>query len=65
MRLWNDKFYERDIWFAGTCLGVFALASKWSDDPRVLPSGEEKLQGKDLDWRRSGFHYCKALLGAS
>jgi hypothetical protein len=62
-----DKFYENDIWFACLCMSVFALASRYTDDARVLldesvesPIGEHSEQSR---WQTAGFKYYFSTLG--
>jgi hypothetical protein len=68
MRQYAARVYEEDYWFAAICLLIFAVASRWSDDPRVLPNidPEADPSGKgtqDRDWRRSGYTWFRLALG--
>ncbi|KAF8482796.1 fungal-specific transcription factor domain-containing protein [Russula ochroleuca] len=60
-RHFADKLYEKDIWFACLCMSVFALASRYTDDLRVLMDepvetsvGEHSEQSR---WQTAGFKY--------
>ncbi|KAF8973212.1 fungal-specific transcription factor domain-containing protein [Flammula alnicola] len=55
-RQWQQGLHHRNVWFAGVCMSMFAIASRWCDDERVLPEAPtaESPQG---DWRRAGRHY--------
>jgi Fungal specific transcription factor domain len=66
-RHFADGLYERDIWFACLCMSVFALASRYTDDSRVLldkpmesPVGEHSEQSR---WQTAGFRYYFSILG--
>jgi hypothetical protein len=66
-RHFADGLYERDIWFACLCMSVFALASRYTDDLRVLldepvetPVGEHSEQSR---WQTAGFRYYFSILG--
>ena len=69
----NERLYERNIWFACVCMGVFAIASKHSDDPRVLstpdtpastPSSSASQSEDDFDttWHSAGVKYYYAVM---
>ncbi|KAF8161144.1 fungal-specific transcription factor domain-containing protein [Crassisporium funariophilum] len=53
---WRERLQRRNIWFACVCILVFAVASRWCDDERVLPE-DARLENGELDWRRAGRHY--------
>ncbi len=66
-RHFADGLYEHDIWFACLCMSVFALASRYTDDSRVLldetvetPIGEPSEQSW---WQAAGFKYYFSILG--
>jgi len=66
-RHFADGLYEHNIWFACLCMSVFALASRYSDDPRVLldepvetPVEEQSEQSR---WQTAGFRYYFSILG--
>ncbi len=66
-RHFADGLYERDIWFACLCMSVFALASRYTDDSRVLLDepvdtsvGEHSEQSR---WQTAGFKYYFSILG--
>ncbi|KAI0036948.1 hypothetical protein K488DRAFT_40050 [Vararia minispora EC-137] len=58
--------WERDIWFACVCMGVFAIASRHSDDARVLfPVPKDiKLSEEEEDriWYSAGVKYYYAAM---
>ncbi|KAI0267136.1 fungal-specific transcription factor domain-containing protein [Gloeopeniophorella convolvens] len=66
-RHYEDKLYERDMWFAATCMGVFALASRYIDDPRVLldelPDTPSEGRTGQLQWQTAGFKYYFSITG--
>ncbi|KAH9083378.1 fungal-specific transcription factor domain-containing protein [Lactarius deliciosus] len=66
MRHFVDRLYERDIWFACTCMCIFALASRHTLDPRVLldESVEARLdeRAEQSQWQTSGFKYYFSVL---
>ena len=67
MRHFVDGLYERDIWFACTCMCIFALASRYTHDSRVLldESDEDCLdeRAEQSQWQTSGFKYYFSVLG--
>ncbi len=67
MRHFNDRLYDRDIWFACMCMCIFALASRYTDDPRVLlyepaESGLDDL-AEQSQRQTAGFKYYFSVLG--
>jgi hypothetical protein len=67
VRHFEGGLYERDIWFACTCMSVFALASRYTNDVRVLldepvetPPDEHD---KHTQWQTAGFKYYSPILG--
>ncbi|KAI0288527.1 fungal-specific transcription factor domain-containing protein [Russula brevipes] len=65
-RHFADRLYERDIWFACICMSVFALASRYTNDMRVLleepadsPLDEHAEQSQ---WQTAGFKYYISTL---
>jgi hypothetical protein len=63
----EHMLYERDIWFACTCMSVFALASRYTNDVRVLldepvdtPLDEH---AEHSQWQTAGFKYYSPILG--
>ena len=63
-RQWNQKLHHRDIWFACLCLSLFCVASRWSDDTRVLMR-TVKSESEDIDWSSAGWKYFTAGVGTS
>jgi hypothetical protein len=67
MRHFADRLYERDIWFACTCMCIFALASRYTHDPRILLEelAEDRLdeRAEHTQWQTSGFKYYFSVLG--
>jgi hypothetical protein len=64
-RQFRDKCHYRDLWFACLCLSLFAVASRWCDDPRVIP-GQDTLHRDtvgELDWHQAGSQYFQAAIG--
>ncbi|KAG6903053.1 hypothetical protein C0995_007486 [Termitomyces sp. Mi166 len=60
-RQWNENLHHTNVWFAVVCLGIFSIASRWSDDTRVIPNGATTASGSP-DWSLAGWKYCKAGL---
>ncbi|KAI0301004.1 hypothetical protein B0F90DRAFT_1720863 [Multifurca ochricompacta] len=65
-RHFADKLYEHDVWFACTCICIFALASRYTDDPRVLLDEPAELpldeHAARLQWQTAGFKYYFSVL---
>lgn len=71
-RLWSSGYHQHDAWFACLCFTLFAVASRWSDDDRVLcevnsvtsglsqPPSEEELP--NLRWRTAGWKYYNVAI---
>ncbi|KAI0250357.1 fungal-specific transcription factor domain-containing protein [Lactifluus subvellereus] len=61
-----DRLYEHDIWFACTCMCVFALASRYTDDPRVLLDEPVEVPLEEragpFEWQTAGFKYYFLIL---
>ncbi|KZT11021.1 uncharacterized protein LAESUDRAFT_644067 [Laetiporus sulphureus 93-53] len=63
---WNQGLYQNDVWFACVCMAMFAVASRWSDDARVLP--DEQMVNNISDssgdgpWALAGWKYVNAAL---
>ena len=56
--------YEHDIWFACLCMSVFALASRYTDDLRVLlDEPAEREHSEQSRWQTAGFRYYFSILG--
>lgn len=66
-RHFADKLYEKDIWFACLCMSVFALASRYTDDLRVLmdePAETSVAEHSEQSrWQTAGFKYYFSILG--
>ncbi|KAG6832603.1 hypothetical protein H0H92_014439 [Tricholoma furcatifolium] len=61
-RQWKENLHHTNVWFTAVCLGVFAIASRWSSDSRVVPDGATTPSGSP-DWSLAGWKYCKAGIG--
>ncbi|EIW83333.1 hypothetical protein CONPUDRAFT_102063 [Coniophora puteana RWD-64-598 SS2] len=69
-RQWRaEKLHTRDPWFACLCLATFAVASRWSEDPRVLgdyhsdlPRDERHVDEATTKWQRAGWGYFNAAV---
>lgn len=48
-------------------MSMFGVASRWSNDPRVLPSGYAECSGESDDgiWALAGVKYIDVALGES
>ncbi|KAJ7497363.1 fungal-specific transcription factor domain-containing protein [Mycena latifolia] len=62
-RQFRDRLHHRNIWFTCVCLGVFAVASRWSNDPLVLPRKCNRTSSGGLDWTSAGWHYHTVAMG--
>ncbi|KAJ7287463.1 fungal-specific transcription factor domain-containing protein [Mycena rebaudengoi] len=62
-RQFKDKRHHHNIWFACVCLCMFAVASRWSNNPLVLPRNCARTSTGGLDWRCSGWHYHNVAFG--
>ncbi|KAH7888654.1 fungal-specific transcription factor domain-containing protein [Phlebopus sp. FC_14] len=61
-RQWREGLHKKDPWFGCLCLSLFAVASRWSDDPRVLDDGEYDVPEAErptdeYKWQRAGWKY--------
>ncbi|EMD37384.1 hypothetical protein CERSUDRAFT_154019 [Gelatoporia subvermispora B] len=62
-RHWQEGLHTRDTWFAGVCMGIFGVASRWSDDPRVLhPKSEGEEGGVGTAPSEAGWKYVDAAI---
>jgi len=61
-RQWNENLHHRNVWFISLCSAVFAVASKWCNDRRVLPPACKQEDG-DFDWTGAGRQYFELALG--
>jgi len=61
-----DRLYKSDIWFACTCMSVFALASRYTNDSRVLLDDPVETLDENVEhsqWQTAGFKYYFPILG--
>ena len=63
-RQWHDGLHHRNPWFACVCACLFAVASRWCNDKRVLPEDSKREKG-ELDWRKAGRQYFELGVGLS
>ncbi|KAJ3790815.1 fungal-specific transcription factor domain-containing protein, partial [Lentinula aff. detonsa] len=61
-RQWRERLYQRDIWFCALSMCVFALGSRWSNDPRVLARDQTKHGTAELDWTKAGWDYFNVAI---
>lgn len=66
-RQWQEGLQDTDPWFGCLCLALFAVASRWSDDPRVLGGHaydmpEAEMPDEDCKWQRAGWKYFNAAV---
>ncbi|KAF9227310.1 hypothetical protein BS17DRAFT_775262 [Gyrodon lividus] len=66
-RQWKDGLQHKDPYFGCLCLSLFAVASRWSDDPRVLDDGkydvpEAERPSEEHRWQRAGWKYFNAAV---
>lgn len=70
-RQWKQELHKRDVWFACLCLTMFAVASRWSEDERVLPEGqapetpssEPSENAAGSKWHKAGWNYFEVAVG--
>ncbi|KAL0573204.1 hypothetical protein V5O48_008757 [Marasmius crinis-equi] len=62
-RQWKGRLHERNIWFACLVMSIFAVASRWSQDLRVLPESEQNKPPEVIDWTLSGWKYFAVCIG--
>ncbi|KAF9566715.1 hypothetical protein CPC08DRAFT_758708 [Agrocybe pediades] len=55
-RHWKEELHRRHIWFACVCASIFAIASRWCSDERVLPAHAIGASG-EIDWTKAGLDY--------
>lgn len=62
---WDNGLHTRNVWFAAVTLSVFGIASRWSKDPRILPTRVHLGPSNDNDevWSLAGFQFIKAAMG--
>ncbi|KAI0703341.1 fungal-specific transcription factor domain-containing protein [Cerioporus squamosus] len=67
-RQWSEQLYRKNAWFACICLAIFGIASRWSDDPRVLPEEAREKAKEDAEkgskdiWSLAGWGYIAAAM---
>ncbi|KAF9241629.1 fungal-specific transcription factor domain-containing protein [Melanogaster broomeanus] len=66
-RQWKEGLQHKDPWFGCLCLALFAVSSRWSDDPRVLDEGkydvpEAERPTEEHKWQRAGWRYFNAAV---
>lgn len=54
---------NRNTWFACLTLTIFAVASRYCDDPRVLPKGIAKKENEEVDWTQAGWSFFATAFG--
>ncbi|PBK81933.1 hypothetical protein ARMGADRAFT_976134 [Armillaria gallica] len=62
-RQWRQNMQNRNTWFACLTLTIFAVASRYCDDPRVLPKGIAKKENEEVDWTQAGWSFFAAAFG--
>ncbi|KAJ7647258.1 fungal-specific transcription factor domain-containing protein [Roridomyces roridus] len=62
-RQFRDGRHHHNIWFSCVCLGIFATASRWCNDPLVLPRDCARTSSGALDWTSAGWHYHTVAMG--
>ncbi|TCD69801.1 hypothetical protein EIP91_006114 [Steccherinum ochraceum] len=65
-RQWQDRLFERDVWFACLCMSLFAVASRWCHDPRVLFRDANDTstppEKSDPIWNSAGWKYVQVAI---
>ncbi|KAK0486088.1 fungal-specific transcription factor domain-containing protein [Armillaria novae-zelandiae] len=64
-RQWRQNMQNRNTWFACLTLTIFAVASRYCDDPRVLPKGIAKKENEEADWTQAGWSFFFTALGTT
>ncbi|KAL0956545.1 hypothetical protein HGRIS_002685 [Hohenbuehelia grisea] len=59
---WKDDLFHRDVWFACLCFSLFAVASRWSNDRRVLLDQVAGPQEDNDAWKLAGARYLKCAM---
>ncbi|KAJ3517259.1 hypothetical protein NLJ89_g629 [Agrocybe chaxingu] len=62
-RQWRERLHRRNIWFTCLCFSIFAVASRWSNDERVLAYAAVSSECGELDWRKAGRLYFDIAIG--
>ncbi|KAJ6593970.1 fungal-specific transcription factor domain-containing protein [Mycena capillaripes] len=62
-RQFRDMLHHRNIWFSCVCLSIFAIGSRWCNDPLVLPRNCARTSSGGLDWTCAGWHYHNVAMG--
>jgi hypothetical protein len=57
LREWANQVQTKCAWFAAVSLAMFALASRWSNDPKVIRSDERMREDGSLNWHRAGWGF--------
>lgn len=60
---WNEGLQHRDVYFTCVCMLVFAVASRWSTDPRVIGVPSSTEPGRPPRYRKAGWHFFNATIG--
>ncbi|THU95658.1 hypothetical protein K435DRAFT_966309 [Dendrothele bispora CBS 962.96] len=60
---WRENLHEKNIWFACVMASLFAVASRWCNDPRVLPKDYPKENSGAIDWTLAGWDFFNIGLG--
>ncbi|KAJ7462376.1 hypothetical protein B0H11DRAFT_2312056 [Mycena galericulata] len=56
-RQFRERQHHRNVWFSCVCPSMFAVASRWCNDPLVLPRNCSRTSSGSLDWTSAGWHY--------
>jgi hypothetical protein len=59
-RQWREHLHHESLRFACVCFSMFAIASRWCDDPRVV-AADMKEDGSP-NWHRAGWTYFDAAI---
>lgn len=61
-RQWSENLHHKNIWFAAVCTSLFAIASRYTDDPRVIDGNGEPGSGPP-NWGLAGWGYFEVAIG--
>jgi hypothetical protein len=57
LRDWANHTHTKCAWFAAVSLAIFAVASRWSNDPSVIHPDERTKDDGSLNWHRAGWGF--------
>ncbi|KAH9948554.1 fungal-specific transcription factor domain-containing protein [Amylocystis lapponica] len=61
-RQWRQGLHKTDLWFACMCMALFGVASRFSDDPRVLGKPPKGEPGDQELWSWAGWKFIEVAM---